>query len=398
MSETEKASQPEPRTGGHGATRWDPTTKRIVQAALLVLTALLLYRVRGVLLPIVVSMVVAYVLEPVVAGLARETRLTRNMALGLVYLVIIAILIAIPVGTIPQIVSQINVFAAKIPDYLIAIGDFLSEPVLIAGVQIPINELRLEEVYASISSNLIDILRSLGSQSFSLFGSVASVTLSTVGWILVILFISFYMVKDHRLLLRSVVGLLPDAQQPEIYRLAREISVLWNAFFRARLVLCVIVGVMTFIVATIIELPNALVLALIAGIGEFVPNVGPILASIPAMLIAAFQHNTSWLGAHTGAIGFSLIVLLLYFLIQQVENNYLVPRIIGRELNMHPMVVFIAALAGASVAGILGILIAAPVLASARLVVIYIHRKLNDLPPFPDEEKVADTAAAGEAS
>jgi predicted PurR-regulated permease PerM len=315
------------------------------------------------------------------------------MALGIVYLIIIAVLVAIPVGTIPQIINQINVFATNIPDYLIAIGDFLSQPITIAGMQIPINELRLEEVYASFSSNLIDILRSVGTQSFSLFGSVASVTLSTVGWILVILFISFYMVKDHRLLLHSVVRLLPEAQQPEIYRLAGEINGLWNAFFRARLVLCVIVGVMTFIVATIIELPNALVLALIAGIGEFVPNVGPILASIPAMLIAAFQHNASWLGAHTGAFGFAMIVLLLYFLIQQVENNYLVPRIIGRELNMHPMVVFIAALAGASVAGILGILIAAPVLASARLVIIYIHRKLNDLPPFPDEAVAADATA-----
>lgn len=70
--------------------------------------------------------------------------------------------------------------------------------------------------------------------------------------------------------------------------------------------------------------------------------------------------------------------------VQQVENAVLVPRIIGRQLNMHPMIVFIAALAGASAAGILGILLAAPVLATARLIIIYIYRKLNDLPPFPD--------------
>jgi predicted PurR-regulated permease PerM len=88
-------------------------------------------------------------------------------------------------------------------------------------------------------------------------------------------------------------------------------------------------------------------------------------------------------------------VLGIYILIQQVENAVLVPRIIGRSLKMHPMVVFIAALAGASIAGILGLLLAAPVLASARLIFIYIYRKLNDLPPFP-EKMVEESSAAQE--
>ena len=102
------------------------------------------------------------------------------------------------------------------------------------------------------------------------------------------------------------------------------------------------------------------------------------------MLVAFLQFQSSWIGRATGPAWFALIVLGVYALIQQVENNYLVPRIIGHRLNMHPMVVFIAALAGASVAGVLGILVAAPFLASMRLIFVYIYRKLNDLPPFPD--------------
>lgn len=383
---SDRQQPPDQRSGSDPtiSPTWSPGTKRIVQGALLLLVLLLLYRVRGVLLPIVISMIVAYALEPFVRLLERQTRLRRNGAIALVYVLLLAILIAIPVGTIPRIVNQVNLFIENLPNYLLAIGEFLSRPLVIREVEIPLNELQIEEIYRSLSGNLIGILRSVGTQSFTLFGNLASVTLSTVAWILVILFISFYMVKDHRLLLSSVVDLLPESHHPEIYRLAEEINELWNAFFRGRLLLCVIVGLITFVIATIIELPNALVLAIIAGIGEFVPNIGPTLASIPAMLVAVFQYQASWLGAVTGPVWFVLIVLGLYIVVQQVENALLVPRIIGRQLNMHPMIVFIAALAGASAAGILGILLAAPVLATARLIIIYIYRKLNDLPPFPD--------------
>ena len=121
-----------------------------------------------------------------------------------------------------------------------------------------------------------------------------------------------------------------------------------------------------------------------AGILEFVPNIGPVLAAIPAVLLALFQYESSWLGSLVGPFWFAVIVLLLYALVQRVENMYLVPRIIGRSLNLHPLVVLIGAIIGASVAGIFGILLAAPLLATAKLILAYIYRKLLDQPPFED--------------
>lgn len=380
---TEGPRPPEPNPA---SPRWAPATKRLVQTVLLILILLLLYRVRVLLFPLVISLIVAYALNPVIDGLYRNTRLSRNMALALVYLLIIGGLIAIPVGTIPQLINQVSLFVENLPDYLVAFGELLSQPLVVGRITIPLNELRLEQVYDTISGNIIDIIRSVGSSSVILFGSLASITLSTVGWILVILFISFYMVKDHRQLIESLIRLAPPDHRPDMHQLLQELTVLWNDFFRSRIVLCFIVGIITFVLALIIELPNALVLALIAGIGEFVPNIGPTMASLPAMLVAFLQHESSWLGDLTGPFWFAVIVLGIYILIQQVENTILVPRIIGQSLNMHPMVVFVAALAGASIAGILGILLAAPVLASGRLIFIYLYRKLNDLPPFPTLE------------
>jgi predicted PurR-regulated permease PerM len=119
---------------------------------------------------------------------------------------------------------------------------------------------------------------------------------------------------------------------------------------------------------------------------EFIPNIGPVIAAIPAVLIALFQTESSWLGSLVGPFWFALIVLLVLAIIQRVENMYLVPRIIGRRLKLHPLVVLIGAVAGASIAGIFGILLAAPLLSTARLILLYIYRKLLDQPAFQDIE------------
>ena len=379
MSEEQRPNEPYPVSPP-----WAPSTKRLVQTALLLLILVLLYQVRTLLWPLGVAFIVAYLLNPIVEALVREAKMSRNLALALIYVAIIAALIAVPVGTIPRLLSQISAFFENLPGYLIAFGEFLSRPLVVGDFVIPLDELRLEQLYSSLSNNIINIVGSLGSSSVILFGNLATFTLSTVGWLLVILFVSFYLVKDYRQMLASIVQLAPAGHRPDMRRLIEELRWLWNDFFRGRLVLCLIVGAVTFVLAMIMELPNALVLALIAGIGEFIPNIGPTLASLPAMLVAFLQFESSWIGRATGPAWFALIVLGVYALIQQVENNYLVPRIIGHRLNMHPMVVFIAALAGASVAGVLGILVAAPFLASMRLIFVYIYRKLNDLPPFPD--------------
>jgi predicted PurR-regulated permease PerM len=365
--------------------RWKTSSKRLVLTTLLVLALLAVYAIRSLLIPIIMAMVLGYVVLPVIEFLHRQTRLSRGMAIGLIYLVIIAILIAIPISTIPQLINQGNNLINNIPGYVINIGTFLQKPLIIGEYTIPLDELPLEQVYDVLSRNIIDIIQTIGRQGFNIFGSVASRTISTVLWIIIVLVLSFYMVKDYREIWNSTVALAPNVYHDDLQRLGREISATWNAFLRGQLILGFVVGSITFFIALIIGLPNALALALIAGILEFIPNVGPTIAAIPAVLLAIFQSQASWLGVLVGPLWFAIIVLGVYILIQQFENAFLVPRIIGRSLHLHALVVLIGALAGASVAGILGILLAAPILASSRLVLRYIYNKLLDLPPFPEE-------------
>lgn len=366
---------------------WSIRTKRAVVSGLLIVLLLFFYQLRGVLIPVIMAVVVAYVVLPLVNLLHQRTRLSRNLSIVVVYLLILAILLAIPITTVPSIINEANALIERTPDYLQGVGEFLSRPLTIAGFTIPLDQYPiLDQIYVSLTENVVQIAQSIGRESVNVLGNVAGATLSTIGWIVIVLVLSFYMVKDFRQLFDSTVHLIPPPYQGDAYQLGNEISLTWNAFLRGQLLLCLVIGTATFILALIVGLPNALVLALIAGIAEFIPNLGPALAAIPAVLVALFQSQASWLGVNMSPLLYAAIVLGIYILIQQVENLVLVPRIIGRSLNLHPFVVFLGAIAGANIAGILGILLAAPILATLRLMLLYMFRKLSDLPPFPLSE------------
>jgi predicted PurR-regulated permease PerM len=362
--------------------RWRNRTKRLVVTMLVVLALLLLYRVRTLVIPLIMTMVLAYIVLPVVDFVDRRTKISRNLVIVVIYLLIGAVLIAIPATTIPQLINQGNVLIERTPQYISDVGTFLSEPFIIGEITLPIDQLPIDELYTSLSTNLLDIVRAVGPQGFSLFGSVATATLSTVGWILIVFFLSFYLVKDYKVLWGSIVALAPGSYHGDLQKLGSETGLIWNAFLRGQLILGFIIAAATTVTLFAIGLPNAFMLGLLAGILEFIPNIGPVLAAIPAVLIAIFQTDESWLGNLVGPVWFSLIILIIYGIIQRVENMYLVPRVIGRSLNLHPLVVLVGALAGASIAGIFGILLAAPLLATAKLILSYIYQKLLDQPPF----------------
>jgi predicted PurR-regulated permease PerM len=362
--------------------RWRAGTKRIVVVFLLVLALLAVFRIRSFLIPLIISIVIAYILLPSVEFVQKKTGISRNLSIAIVYLLIVAILVAIPAITIPQLITQTNNLIANTPEYVQELGEYFNAPLAALGIADSLEDIPFGQIGEDLGANLIEIIRAVGPQGFSLFGTLATRTVSTVGWFLIVVIVSFYFVKDYKTFWGSTVRMTPAAYRADVKRLGWEISGIWNAFLRGQLILGFVIFLVTFITALIIGLQNALMLALIAGVLEFIPNVGPAIAAIPAVLVALFQSEASWLGTLVGPIWFAIIVIALYALIQRVENVVLVPRIIGKSLNLHPLVIFLGALVGASVAGVFGILLAAPLLASAKLILLYIYRKILDLPPF----------------
>ncbi|MCB0184434.1 MAG: AI-2E family transporter, partial [Caldilineaceae bacterium] len=199
---------------------------------------------------------------------------------------------------------------------------------------------------------------------------------------LVIFFMSLYLTKDAPRIRSYVQGLFPPSYQPEFGELLRRISRIWQAFFRGQILLCLIIGVATWLSLELAGMPGALILGAVAGALEIVPNLGPTLAMIPAVIVALIQGSDVLGPMGIDNASFALITVGIYFLIQQLENNIIVPRVIGDSVNLHPIIVICGVVVGFNVGGVLGAFLAAPVVASMRVIGGYIHAKLLDYPPF----------------
>jgi predicted PurR-regulated permease PerM len=189
------------------------------------------------------------------------------------------------------------------------------------------------------------------------------------------------LVKDGPGLRTWLENLVPPPLRGDFIHLRDEIYTIWSSFFRGQLLLALVVAVIFITVGAILGLPFALVMGLLAGLLEFLPSIGHgIWMCIAAIL--SFSIGSTWLPIPN--LVFTVIVVVLHLIYQQFDLNYLIPRIIGRSVRLPPLVVILGIVAGALFAGILGIFLAAPTIASARVLGRYVFANLFDLDPFPD--------------
>ena len=350
---------------------WSSTTKLMVVTGGAILVALMLYRFRQLLPPLVIAIMLAYVLNPLVGLVVERTRFPRTVAVALLYLILIVLFSLLPVLLAPSLISQLQAVDLNLRQIGEDFEHFLDQPLFLLGYS-----LEIEEAWRQIIGALESLISPIASRTMSvLFEAITS-----LAWLVFVLVISFYMLKDQPAITRYLHHLIPLRYRTDVHMLGAEINSIWNTFFRGQLILSIVVGLTVGILTAAVGLRNAVALGALAGMLEVLPNIGPTIAAIPAILIALLQGSTY---VPLPSFWFALLVTGLYILIQQVENNYLVPRIIGRSLNLHPLVVIVAVVAGANLAGVLGALLAAPTLASLRVLVGYTYRKLLDEPPFP---------------
>jgi predicted PurR-regulated permease PerM len=368
--------------------RWSDFTKRTVALILFLLLALVVYRFRDLLAPMMIAFLTAFILHPIVGFLKDHLPISRGAATAIVFLVLILAMVATlaaPVAVVPSIQRAVRNFQFDFNRVITDIGDFLDRPLEFAGYT-----LDLSRVYEEISSMLRSFVTQVAQGTVDVAFSLASGAL----WVLFILMTAFYLVKDADRIIRQLDSLAPPGYQADMARLRQRIARVWNAFLRGQLILGLAMFVITTVIGTAIGLPYAVVMGVIAGLMEFVPNVGPIIALIPAVLVALFQGSAF---LPMSNFWFAVLVLGIYIVIQQVEGNLLVPRILGGSLNLHPLVVLIGIIIGGNLGGILGMLLAAPVLATLRVIGYYVFCRLYDQDPFapPPEEEAPDSAEPG---
>ena len=345
-----------------------PTAKRIIVSAACAGALLLLYSVRSIVPPFIMAAVVAYVLNPLVERLVRITRRSRRNIVALIYIALIIGLTVVVVTVVPALLRQIQAINIDLEAISAQIRRLLADyqHIEIAGFSFDL---------LALSGEIRGAIQSIASFLATHTGGIVVDVISGLVWLVITLLVSFHLLKDADSIQSAISGALPPSYQPDANSLFAQINAVLSDYLRGQLLLALVVGVVTGVALALVGVRNALLLGVIAGIMEVVPSIGPILASIPAIAIALFQGSTH---LPMENYWFALLVAGLYVVIQQVENNILVPRIIGASVNLHAVVVIFAALAGASLAGVLGVFLAIPVIASGRIIAVYVYQKLRE--------------------
>jgi predicted PurR-regulated permease PerM len=361
--------------------RWSSTTKTLVILFVVIMLVLIIHRFQDVIPPIVIALLLAFILDPVVCFLTNRLRLSRGLAAGLVILILIIAMMAVvatPVAAVPSIQQAVESMQEEATSVVNEIDSFLRQP----PIEVMGYSLDLSELYDELSTLLRSFISSVAQGTLNVALNIASGFL----WLIFILMVTFYLLKDADRIVTWMDRLPPQDYREDFARLRQEITEVWQAFLRGQLLLGLVIAIVVTIGCMALGVRYAPVLGLLAGLLEVIPNIGPTVASVPAILLALFQENTP-LGMSN--FWYAALVAGMYILIQQLENNLIVPRIMGRTLNLHPILVLVGVVVGGSLGGVLGMLLAAPTLATLKVIGRYVFCRIYDLDPFaaPEEDE-----------
>jgi predicted PurR-regulated permease PerM len=346
----------------------------IFALGMVVLVVWLLWTVKGALPAFFIGVALAFVLDPIVTFLARQGA-PRWAGVLVAYVGVVLVVWVVIAFAVPPIARQTTEFIAHLPELGASVGDI--ERALMewyAGLPLP-DELReaVDVQVAASGEAFADILRALLAPTITAVLRAATFILGLV----VIPVWLFYVLKDREGFSRSVAGALPSGWRPDAEKLLALLGRVGGRWVRGQLLLGGSIFLATVIGLTILTVIGfsefgqfTLVLALIAGLLEFVPIIGPIIAAVPAILIGL---SISFPAAAAAA--------LLYIAIQQLENNLLVPKVLGDAIELHPAVMIVALVAGGALFGIGGAILAAPVVAAGRDLYRYGFHRLGGQPP-----------------
>ena len=362
-----------------------PRVAVLIGAAILI--GVLLWMARDAVRPFVLGLLLVYLLDPPVRWLARRG-MRRSIAIIVVYVVAVVLFVEFLNLTLTPLIDEIVRLLRDLPalaqqlqeqvDRLSQIYDRLAIPDSIRqwiGSMIASTTQGGSGGGGAIDpTDLIPVLTGLTSIVGGLFAYVILPV-----WV-------FYVLKDRVTLTRQFDRSLPATWRFDVWAILRIVRQVFGQWVRAQLILGVTVGVFTFIGLLILSATvdpvfgrYAILLSVTAGVLELVPIIGPIISAIPAVLLAA-----------TAGIEAVIAAFALYLIVQQVENNLLVPKIQGDAIELHPAVVIAAIVIGGSLAGLLGAILALPVTAAMRDVGRYLFRRLS-----PDEPEALAASIDG---
>lgn len=366
----------------HVSPKWGPTTKLVVALTFVAIVAALLVKFQFILSPLVLALLLAYLIQPV-ANLLHRTRLAWGLSVSLIYLLILILLLGLltvsGVGLVQQVQSVVTIAQDGLTRLPALIAEASGKVYTFGPFQVDFSHLDLNQV----SSQVLGMVQPLLSRTGSLLGTLAGGAANFLGWTFFVLLVSYFSLLESGGLRERILSLEIPVYGDDVARLGRDLGRIWNAFLRGQIIIFFLTVIVYTIVLTSLGVSYAIGLALVAGLARFVPYVGPALNWLTLSLVAYFQVYKLF---GMEPLYYTLLVLGLALFIDQIFDNFISPRIMSNALKVHPAAVLVAAIIAANLFGILGVVVAAPILATVTLFWNYTLRKMLDLDPWPDPE------------
>ncbi|MBN1876683.1 MAG: AI-2E family transporter [Anaerolineae bacterium] len=342
----------------------------------------ILWASRSVLGLYFIGLLFAYILSPVVDWLQRGLewigkhrwlrffyKKARSLSIIITYLLLLAVIagfIALVVPIIVREASSLWEARESIWDNVYRFGEDVFERYQLLPDQVRV---RVEDALTQLSTYVTRVFQQ------ALQGTVVAITYTTslVLAITIVPFWVFFLLRDIDIIHHSLLNAFPGIVRKDVANIWRLLDRTLSSYLRGQILLCIIIGVLTTIVMSILGLDYALLLGVVAGVLEVVPNIGPTLAAIPAILLAL-----------TRGPGLALLTAVAANLIQNVENSFVVPRVLGNSVGLHPVLMMVMLVVGTEIAGLPGLIIAPLLAAILRDLYRYLHYRFADDPFSPE--------------
>jgi predicted PurR-regulated permease PerM len=320
--------------------KFEITTSTIIKIIVALAAVWFIFVIRDIVLLFFIVIAIVSALGPIVDFLAKI--MPRLLAMIIISVIFIGIVVTIGFLLIPPLIGQIQQLAINLPDYVTRMSPYYQN---------------FKVAITSSQQSLYEFSSQLG----NITGGIYSTTIgfvTTIVAILTVLVLSFYMLLEQDAIKHFFHQVFPVEHKDRAVEVVRKIGFKMGGWLRGQVLLMVTIGILEGIALASLGVPYALTLAVWGGLIEVVPYIGPWLGLLPA---AAIAFSISPLKA--------LLVIIIYIVIEQIESNIMVPKIMGRAVGLSPVIIILALLIGAKLAGLLGVFVAVPVAAALSVIV-----------------------------
>jgi predicted PurR-regulated permease PerM len=360
--------------------KWGSTFKMVIGLIVAGLIMAMLINFRSIIGPLILAFILVYLLHPVAASLNTHSRLSWRASVNIIYVILLIILITVSTLTglaaLQQVQSLIKVVERFVTDLPNLIDQLSSQVIIIGPYRI---DLSLFTDLGQLGSQVINTLQSLLGRAGTIVGTLATATASTIGWGFFILIISYFILADTGKVPNVLDYIDIPGYSQDIQKMSKALGRSWNAFLRGQLTIVILVIISYSILLSILGVRYGFAIAILAGLARFIPYIGPLITYIVMGLVTLFQGGNYF---NLQPMIYTALCIGLSILMDQIYDNLVSPRIMGKSLGVHPAAVLVVALIAANLIGIIGLVLAAPVLASATIIGRYTISKMLDRDPW----------------